>query len=68
MNKGKVKWFNKNSGYGFITKDDGSDIFVHYTGIVKDGFKFLTEGAEVTYDVQEGDKGPQAVNVVEVAN
>lgn len=65
MNKGTVKWFNSKNGYGFITRDDGTDIFVHYSGIQKEGFKSLKEGANVTFDVVDGEKGLQAVNVVE---
>ncbi len=65
MNKGTVKWFNSKNGYGFITRDDGTDIFVHYSGIQKEGFKSLKEGANVTFDVVNGEKGLQAVNVVE---
>ena len=61
--KGKVKWFNAKKGYGFITKEDGEDVFVHYSGIAMDGFKVLEEGEEVEFDIQDGDKGKQAVNV-----
>ena len=61
--KGTVKWFDSKKGYGFITSEDGKDIFVHYTGIAKDGFKSLDEGTEVSFDTVEGKKGPQAVNV-----
>ena len=60
---GKVKWFDPKKGYGFIIAEDGGEIFVHYTGIVKEGFKALNEGQLVTYEVGEGDKGVQAVNV-----
>ena len=63
MNKGTVKWFNAEKGYGFITGEDGNDVFVHYSGLNMDGFKSLEEGQEVEYDVTEGAKGPQAVNV-----
>ena len=63
MNKGKVKWFNAEKGYGFITGDDGKDVFVHYSGLNMEGFKSLEEGASVEYDVIQGEKGPQAVNV-----
>lgn len=66
MKRGTVKWFNAQKGYGFITEDDGSDVFVHYSGIAADGFKTLMEGQEVTYDVQNGSKGAQAVNVTVV--
>ncbi len=60
---GKVKWFNSEKGYGFITTDEGNDIFVHYSQIQKDGFKSLEEGERVQFDVVDGDKGPQAANV-----
>lgn len=63
MKRGIVKWFNAQKGYGFITAEDGTDIFVHYSGISMDGFKTLMEGQEVTYDVQDGANGSQAVNV-----
>ncbi|MBQ0035991.1 MAG: cold-shock protein [Firmicutes bacterium] len=61
---GKVKWFNASKGYGFITGDDGKEVFVHFSAIVADGYKTLDEGATVEYEVNEGEKGPQAVNVV----
>mgnify|MGYP000044057092 CR=1 FL=1 len=61
--KGTVKWFNAKKGYGFITKEDGGDIFVHYTGIDMNGFRTLNEGEEVEFEVQQGPKGPQAINV-----
>ncbi len=64
--KGTVKWFNAQKGYGFITQEDGTDIFVHYSGIVSEGFKTLIEGQEVTYDVQDGPKGLQAINVTAI--
>jgi CspA family cold shock protein len=60
---GKVKWFNAEKGYGFITTEEGSDLFVHYSQIQKDGFKTLEENEEVQFDVVEGNKGPQASNV-----
>ena len=63
MNKGTVKWFNNQKGYGFISDENGKDIFVHYSGIVSDGFKTLEEGAAVESEVIEGEKGVQAVNV-----
>jgi CspA family cold shock protein len=64
MNKGTVKWFNSTKGFGFITNDEGGeDVFVHFTGIASDGFKSLEEGAKVTFDVVDGNRGPQAVNV-----
>lgn len=64
MNKGTVKWFNSEKGFGFIkNSENGEDIFVHFTGIVAEGFKTLEEGQEVTFDITNGDRGPQAVNV-----
>ncbi|MEE8826634.1 MAG: cold-shock protein [Eubacteriales bacterium] len=66
MNKGKVKWFNAEKGYGFITGEDGKDVFVHFSAIQGEGFKSLEEGQEVTYDVQQGARGPQAANVVKM--
>ena len=64
MDKGKVKWFNEKKGYGFIERESGGDVFVHYTAIKSEGFKTLTEGQQVEFEVVEGQKGPQAVNVV----
>lgn len=64
MSTGKVKWFNDQKGYGFITPDDGSkDLFVHHTAILGEGFKTLAENQAVEFDVQESDKGPRAANV-----
>jgi CspA family cold shock protein len=63
---GTVKWFNNSKGYGFITSEDGSDVFVHYSSIQGDGFKALEEGDQVTFDTEEGPKGPKAINVVKV--
>ena len=65
--EGKVKWFDSKKGYGFIITEEGKEIFVHYTGIVKEGFKALNEGQLVTYEIGNGDKGEQAVNVQIVA-
>ena len=67
MLNGKVKWFNDAKGYGFIETTEGKDIFVHYSAIQKDGFKTLSEGQEVTFDIVEGAKGPQAANVMAIA-
>ena len=64
MAKGKVKWFNNQKGYGFITPESGSDVFVHHTAIQGDGYKTLEEGQEVEFDIVKGDKGEQATNVV----
>ncbi|MDO4711783.1 MAG: cold-shock protein [Peptostreptococcaceae bacterium] len=64
MNKGTVKWFNAEKGFGFITDENQQDIFVHFSGIVSDGFKTLSDGQKVTFEVSEGARGPQAVNVV----
>ncbi len=64
MVKGRVKWFNASKGYGFITQEDGTDIFVHFTAIQGDGFKSLEQDEEVEFEVSSGDKGPQAANVV----
>lgn len=66
MNKGKVKWFNNQKGYGFISDEKGGDVFVHYSGLNMEGFKTLDEGQEVEYDVIDGQKGPQAVNVTKI--
>ena len=64
MASGTVKWFSDEKGFGFITPDDGStDLFVHQSAIAGDGFRTLAEGAKVTYEAEEGDKGPRAVNV-----
>lgn len=62
--KGKVKWFNSTKGFGFITTEEGKDVFVHYSAIKMDGYKSLDENEEVDFDVVEGEKGPQAANVV----
>jgi len=63
MERGKVKWFNARKGYGFIERQDGSDIFVHFSAINLEGYKSLSEGQDVEFEVVEGSKGPQAVNV-----
>jgi CspA family cold shock protein len=66
MATGTVKWFNESKGFGFITKDDGGDVFVHHTAIQGTGFKSLSEGDKVSFDVVEGPKGPNAANVVKL--
>ena len=63
MLSGTVKWFNNKKGYGFITAEDGKDVFVHFSGLNMEGFKTLEEGASVEFDITDGAKGPQAVNV-----
>ncbi len=63
MAKGKVKWFNNKKGFGFIQQEDGPDLFVHFSSIKTEGYRSLDEGEEVTFDVEDGDKGPKAVNV-----
>ena len=62
--KGKVKWFNEKKGYGFIEREDGWDVFVHFSAIKGDGFKTLSEGQTVEFEIIQGDKGPQAANVM----
>lgn len=64
--QGTVKWFNNQKGYGFISDEQGNDVFVHYSGITMDGFKSLEEGQAVEFDVIDGAKGPQATNVTRV--
>jgi len=64
---GQVKWFNNAKGYGFIGREGGSDVFVHYSAIVGDGYRSLQEGDKVEFEIVEGQKGPQAANVVKIA-
>jgi CspA family cold shock protein len=66
MVKGTVKWFNESKGFGFITKEDGGDVFVHYSAIQGNGFKTLSEGQAVTFEVVDGPKGPKAENVSKI--
>jgi cold shock protein len=66
MQKGTVKWFNESKGYGFITKEEGGDVFVHYSEIQSNGFKTLAEGQAVSFDVEDGPKGPKATGVTKI--
>ncbi|MCP3738858.1 cold-shock protein CspD [Rossellomorea sp. BNER] len=66
MQNGKVKWFNNEKGFGFIEVEGGDDVFVHFTAIEGDGFKSLEEGQEVSFEIVEGNRGPQAANVVKL--
>ncbi|MEK6691609.1 MAG: cold-shock protein [Nitrospirota bacterium] len=66
MGIGTVKWFNEQKGYGFIQQENGPDVFVHFTAIQGEGFKTLTEGQQVEFEVVVGDKGPQAANVIKL--
>lgn len=66
MAKGTVKWFNESKGFGFIEREEGEDIFVHYSAIQDDGYKTLSEGQEVSFDVVDGAKGPAAENVAKI--
>ena len=63
MTEGTVKWFNDSKGFGFIAREDGDDVFVHYSSIMGSGFRSLYEGQRVRFEVEQGEKGPQAVNV-----
>jgi len=63
METGTVKWFNAEKGFGFIEREDADDVFVHFSAINEEGFKTLDEGQSVTFDIEEGDRGPQAANV-----
>jgi CspA family cold shock protein len=65
--KGRVTWFNNSKGYGFIGRDDGPDVFVHYTAIIGEGYKTLEEGDTVEFEIVQGPKGPQASNVVKLS-
>lgn len=65
--KGTVKWFNNAKGYGFIGRENGADVFVHYSAIASEGYKSLAEGDQVEFEIVEGQKGPQAGNVIKVA-
>ncbi|MCI6284363.1 cold shock domain-containing protein [Selenomonas sp.] len=67
MMVGKVKWFSAEKGYGFIAREDGDDVFVHFSAIQDEGFKTLNEGQDVEFDIVEGARGPQAANVVKTA-
>ena len=66
MTQGTVKWFNDSKGFGFITAEDSSDVFVHHTSIQGSGFKSLAEGDKVSFDTEQGSKGPKAINVVKL--
>ncbi|GLY09740.1 MULTISPECIES: cold-shock protein CspD [Bacillaceae] len=66
MQNGKVKWFNNEKGFGFIEVEGGDDVFVHFTAIEGDGYKSLEEGQEVSFEIVEGNRGPQAANVVKL--
>ncbi len=66
MSKGTVKWFNNQKGYGFISDEEGNDVFVHYTGLNMDGFKTIEEGQAVEFEIVNGAKGPQAANVTKL--
>lgn len=64
--EGSIKWFNEKKGFGFIQQDNGPDVFVHYSSIASEGFKTLAEGQRVQFDIEDGDKGPKAINVTKI--
>ncbi len=66
MINGTVKWFNESKGYGFLSREDGSDVFVHYSSIDGGGFKTLLEGDSVSFEIEDGSKGPKAINVTKI--
>jgi CspA family cold shock protein len=66
LENGKVKWFNNKKGFGFIQRENGPDLFVHFTSIKEEGFKTLNEGDEVSFEVEEGERGPKAINVSKI--
>lgn len=66
MSRGRVKWFHDSKGYGFIETESGGEVFVHYSAITDEGYKTLAEGQEVEFELQDGDKGPRALNVMKV--
>ena len=66
MANGTVKWFNETKGFGFVTTEDGKDVFAHFSAIQGEGFKTLAEGQAVSFDIEEGDKGPRAINIVKI--
>ncbi len=66
MANGTVKWFNESKGFGFVTTDEGTDVFAHFSAIQGDGFKTLAEGEAVSFDVEDGEKGPRAANITKI--
>ncbi|MDP2754726.1 MAG: cold-shock protein [Nitrospirota bacterium] len=66
MTTGTIKWFNESKGFGFITSEDGGDVFVHYSSVSGNGFKSLAEGDKVSFDIEKGPKGPKAINVTKL--